>query len=287
MNVKSNEAEAVETKVDTKTTHLPDAHRREVRSLTIKTVVAVAAAFLGLNVLSLVGIWFSVDDRIDRRVDDEVAAQIPKLKQIANELDRSLPELRAFVRTLPIGTILSVIAPDAGDDALPVGWVWCDGKAVTIDHPQLHDESVSIAPEWMNRHAPDLRGRFLKGAVSTKNLGTNSGKETLEGLAVGAAGSHEHAAPMRTGLIASKGPAAGSNRPYSIRDDHGNGWTVATHHLSVDGKKNDGEGQHRHELGGTIDGGQHRHQLPPITVDPPHVSVRFMIRVGKSMGTGR
>jgi|SRR5215213_4622777 len=141
---------------------------------------------------------------------------------------------------VPIGTIIdwwrdnnaSVIQP------FPDGYQVCDGSRIT-DGP-LRGEST-----------PNLRFMFIRGVTGADDIGQTGGAASFP-------------LPRATGSCYDGGDNPGGDA-YRVRDDN-NGWG-SDNHLAVDSTSSRREGQHRHELGGTV---------PTL---PPYYSLLKLMRI--------
>lgn len=181
--------------------------------------------------------------------------------------------------TIPVGTIMAVGIAGSDEElyrVLAKGWVLCDGQVVDTKHPaQFKREDVSSG--WWNKPVPNLGGRVLRGhGAGEAVLAFNRPNDATAAVAVAGAGAHGHDLPPRTASISNAGPAIPAHT-YLTRDNNGGFGTGF--HLATDSTPAI-EGQHRHDLGGSIGGGDHGHNVPPLDIVPSYVAVRFIIRVG-------
>lgn len=143
------------------------------------------------------------------------------------------------------------------DGLVPIGTIidwWRDEKSVLPPFPdgyEICDGSEITQGVLAGQRTPNLQFMFIRGVTTTDQIGRTGGSATAP-------------LPEATGSCYNGGDDPGNER-YRVRDDN-NGWG-SDNHLAVDSTSSTLEGQHRHELGGTV---------PTL---PPYYSLLKLIRI--------
>lgn len=144
------------------------------------------------------------------------------------------------------------------DGLVPIGTVidwWRDSEASVVlpfpDGYQICDGSEIRQGPLAGQKTPNLQHVFIRGAVTVEELGDTGGMEKAP-------------LPKSTGSCYNDGDDPG-RAAYLVRDDHQK-WGSDVH-LRVDEGNSKDEGQHRHDLGGTV------------SIVPPYYSLLKLMRI--------
>ncbi len=199
-------------------------------------VTKTLAGIFGLTGVAILGFLFYVNSKASSastQVSNEVSNAKSAISQFVDEKKIDL---------LPIGTIVPFGGPfmtDSATDNYPVGWLPCDGRAVSSSegnrrYSRLHKTIGTLwgngtigknaDPPKTNFNVPDLRGVFLRGVDggsrrdpdAANRLASNSGSGEAD--SVGSLQPHATARPTKPFSIPKSNLTAPYKEPYVVHE---------------------------------------------------------------------